>query len=138
MRILLEENIPLDFASQLPGHEVSTVPGLGWNGVLNGELIPTQALYRWGQVILILNAEHMAAPPANPALSGVKPSTFSYLLLASRQRLDRQHVAIDAEADDDAGRHGRNPRVVAKRLARMDVGDVQFDHRHGRALDGVV
>ena len=39
MRILLDENLPLDFASQLPGHEVSTVTGLGWNGVLNGELM---------------------------------------------------------------------------------------------------
>ena len=43
MRILLDEKIPLDFASQLPGHEVSTAPGLGWNGVLNGELMQRSA-----------------------------------------------------------------------------------------------
>ncbi len=39
MRILLDENIPIDFAAELPGHDVSTVVELGWNGVLNGELM---------------------------------------------------------------------------------------------------
>ena len=39
MRILLDENIPIDFAAELPGHAVSTVVELGWNGVLNGELM---------------------------------------------------------------------------------------------------
>ena len=39
MHILLDENIPVDFAADLRGHEVSTVAGLGWSGVLNGELM---------------------------------------------------------------------------------------------------
>ena len=39
MRILLDENIPIDFAAELQGHEVYTVVGLGWSGVLNGELM---------------------------------------------------------------------------------------------------
>ena len=39
MRILLDENIPVDFAAELPGHEVNTVVKLGWAGVLNGELM---------------------------------------------------------------------------------------------------
>ena len=39
MRILLDENIPIDFAAELRGHDVSTVVGLGWSGVLNGELM---------------------------------------------------------------------------------------------------
>jgi predicted nuclease of predicted toxin-antitoxin system len=39
MRILLDENIPVDFAAELPGHEVNTVVRLGWAGVLNGELM---------------------------------------------------------------------------------------------------
>ena len=39
MRILLDENIPVDFAAELRGHEVSTVVELGWSGVLNGELM---------------------------------------------------------------------------------------------------
>ena len=39
MRILLDENIPIDFAAELQSHDVSTVVGLRWSGVLNGELM---------------------------------------------------------------------------------------------------
>ena len=39
MRILLDENVPVDFAAELPGHEVNSVIGRGWGGVLNGELM---------------------------------------------------------------------------------------------------
>ncbi|MGH8428272.1 MAG: DUF5615 family PIN-like protein [Gammaproteobacteria bacterium] len=39
MRILLDENFPVDFAKLLEGHEVSTVHGLGWSGIKNGELL---------------------------------------------------------------------------------------------------
>jgi len=39
MRILLDENIPVDFAALLPGHDVTTVQRLGWSGVKNGELL---------------------------------------------------------------------------------------------------
>ena len=39
MRVLLDENLPHDLGSLLPGHEVSTVQGVGWAGVKNGELL---------------------------------------------------------------------------------------------------
>lgn len=39
MRILLDENFPADFAKLLVGHEISTVHGLGWSGIKNGELL---------------------------------------------------------------------------------------------------
>src|SRR5438094_2641063 len=52
-----------------------------------------------------------------------------------RETGDRQRIAIDAETDDDGLRDGRQPRVMAKRLAGVHVGDVQFDHWHVRALD---
>lgn len=39
MRLLLDENLPIELASELTGHEVSTVSGLGWQGVTNGELL---------------------------------------------------------------------------------------------------
>ncbi len=39
MRILLDENFPIDFAKLLVGHEVSTVHGQGWSGIKNGELL---------------------------------------------------------------------------------------------------
>lgn len=39
MRILVDENFPADFAALLVGHQVSTVHGLGWSGIKNGELL---------------------------------------------------------------------------------------------------
>jgi hypothetical protein len=39
MRILLDENFPVDFAKLLVGHEVATVYSLGWSGIKNGELL---------------------------------------------------------------------------------------------------
>ena len=39
MRILLDENIPIGFSVLLMEHDVSTVKGLGWTGVKNGELL---------------------------------------------------------------------------------------------------
>ena len=39
MRVLLDENLPHDLASELVGHEVATVQGLGWAGIKNGELL---------------------------------------------------------------------------------------------------
>ena len=39
MRLLLDENFPVDFAVQLTGHEVLTVHSLGWEGTVNGELL---------------------------------------------------------------------------------------------------
>ena len=39
MRVLLDENVPHDLISQLPGHDVVTVQGLGWAGLKNGDLL---------------------------------------------------------------------------------------------------
>ncbi len=39
MRVLLDENLPHDLIAALPGHDVSTVQGMGWAGVENGELL---------------------------------------------------------------------------------------------------
>ena len=39
MKILLDEDVPRPLARQLLGHQVSTVAGLGWGGVKNGELL---------------------------------------------------------------------------------------------------
>ena len=39
MRILLDENFPVDFAKMLKGHEIVTVYSLGWSGIKNGELL---------------------------------------------------------------------------------------------------
>ena len=39
MRVLLDENLPHDLIEALAGHVVSTVQGIGWAGVANGELL---------------------------------------------------------------------------------------------------
>jgi hypothetical protein len=39
VRVLLDENVPHDLIPQLAGHDASTVQGLGWAGITNGELL---------------------------------------------------------------------------------------------------
>lgn len=39
MRVLLDENLPHDLIAPLSRHDVSTVQGMGWAGVENGELL---------------------------------------------------------------------------------------------------
>ena len=39
MRILLDENFPLDLVKDYVGHECAHVISLGWAGTLNGELL---------------------------------------------------------------------------------------------------
>lgn len=39
MRVLLDENLPVELADLLGAHEVQTVSGLRWSGVKNGELL---------------------------------------------------------------------------------------------------
>lgn len=39
MRILLDECIDRRFAKEIEGHEVMTVPQVGWAGIKNGDLL---------------------------------------------------------------------------------------------------
>lgn len=39
MRVLLDEQLPLDLSATLQGHSVDTVVGRGWAGITNGELL---------------------------------------------------------------------------------------------------
>ena len=39
MKVLLDENVPVQVSHSLVGHEVFTVSGLGWNGTENGDLL---------------------------------------------------------------------------------------------------
>ncbi len=39
MRLLLDECVPKKLKSELSGHEVSTVPEMGWAGITNGLLL---------------------------------------------------------------------------------------------------
>ena len=55
MRVLLDEQLPVDLAAELSGHTVDTVAGRGWAGIKNGELlrrmgVNTMSLLRWTAV----------------------------------------------------------------------------------------
>jgi len=39
VRVLLDEQLPLDLAAALQSHRVDTVVGRGWTGITNGELL---------------------------------------------------------------------------------------------------
>jgi len=39
VRILLDENLPVDLTAELTGHEVTSVTHLGWQGIKNSELL---------------------------------------------------------------------------------------------------
>ncbi len=39
MRVLLDECLPRKLRNRLPGHEVATVPEMGWAGTKNGALL---------------------------------------------------------------------------------------------------
>ena len=39
MRILLDECVPRRLRGEFPGHDVHTVPEMGWSGKKNGELL---------------------------------------------------------------------------------------------------
>ena len=43
MRILLDECVPRRLRQELPGHDVCTVPEMGWSGKKNGELLQLMA-----------------------------------------------------------------------------------------------
>ena len=66
MRVLLDENIPVDLAALLRGHEVQTVSSLGWQGLKNGELLQRAADRFDAFVTMDRNIEHQQAL-ADPA-----------------------------------------------------------------------
>jgi hypothetical protein len=39
MHILLDESLPAELRSELPGHDVRTVQELGWSSLKNGDLL---------------------------------------------------------------------------------------------------
>ena len=39
MKVLLDECVPVQIRHALPGHEVISVPQLGWGGISNGDLL---------------------------------------------------------------------------------------------------
>lgn len=54
MRILLDENLDWRLSRELPGHEVESVPQIGWAGLKNGALL-TEAEKRF-DVLLTMDS----------------------------------------------------------------------------------
>ena len=75
MRVLLDENIPVDLATLLGGHEVQTVSGLGWQGLQNGELLQRAVDRVDAFVTMDRNIEHQ---------QGLADQTFGVALLRAR------------------------------------------------------
>jgi len=58
VRVLLDENIPVDLALELTGHHVDTVDSLGWRGIKNGELLRRASGHYEALVTMDQNIEH--------------------------------------------------------------------------------
>jgi len=39
MRILLDESLPIELKSEIPGHDIRYVREMGWSGLKNGDLL---------------------------------------------------------------------------------------------------
>lgn len=66
VRVLLDENLPVDLATELPGHTVDTVRGLDWSGVENGELLRRTTDHYDVFVTMDRNLEHQQHLQALP------------------------------------------------------------------------
>ena len=69
MRVLLDESLPRDLRSLIPGHEVETVQQRGWTGLKNGAL-----------------------------LRSARESAFDVLVTADRNMQHRQNIAASGLA----------------------------------------
>ena len=68
MRILLDECVPRRLRREIPGHDVHTVPEMGWSGKKNGELLQLMA----GQSFeLLLTADQSIRHQQNLQSAGV-------------------------------------------------------------------
>jgi len=107
VRVLLDEQLPRQFARQLIGHEVRTVQQQGWAGLKNGELLQRAAaagyevfmtadqniefqqnLARSGLFVLVLVAPSNALEDLVPLV----PDILAQLSKAQAGRLVRVHA----------------------------------------------
>ena len=56
MRILLDENLDWRLKKSLPGHEVKSVPRIGWAGLKNGKLLVRAAQEKFDVLITMDSA----------------------------------------------------------------------------------
>ena len=81
MRILLDENIPVQLKGIFPGHEVSSVndPDLGWKTITNGRLLSEMA----GRFDLLITADRNMFAQQNLA-----DRAISILVIPTNRRRD--------------------------------------------------
>jgi len=101
MRLLLDESLPRRLKQELRGHEVATVPEMGWTAKTNGELLSLAM----GQFEVFLTADQGLQYQVN--LSRVEISIV--ILAAHSNRFEDLKPLI--------------PRVLAA-LERIQLGDV--------------
>ncbi len=80
MRVLLDENLNSRLKRDLPGHEVESVPLLGWAGIQNGALL-RKAVENGFDVLLTMDS-HMVYQQNLPT-----PSIAVFVLRAPSNRL---------------------------------------------------
>lgn len=105
MRILLDENLDWRLRRDLPGHQVESVPLLGWAGIQNGELlekaiesgfeilvtmdgnmVDQQNIARYAVAVIALQAKSNRLDDTRPLMESlrvllprVKPGTVTFL-----------------------------------------------------------
>ena len=75
MRVLLDECLPRQLATELTSHEVTTVTAAGWSGLRNGALLETAA--RLFDVLVTVDrrfAENRPIPPTIAIITLAVPS----------------------------------------------------------------
>ena len=91
MKVLLDEDVPHPLARQLSGHQVSTVAGLGWGGVKNGELL--KLLAAEGFEIFLTGDKNLQSQQTIPGRS------FAVIVLSTiHWPVLRKHIPIVARA----------------------------------------
>ncbi|HYE62580.1 MAG TPA: DUF5615 family PIN-like protein [Phycisphaerales bacterium] len=67
MKVLLDENVPVELRHLLPVHEVFTVSYLGWKGIVNGRLLALAASNAFEVIVTkdagIKDQQNLAALP---------------------------------------------------------------------------
>jgi hypothetical protein len=109
MRVLLDENLPVDFAATLTTHEVETVAGMGWAGINNGELLRRAAESFDAFITMDSNLEYQQ-PVAQLALGVIVISALSNRMQSLTPLIPSVITALD----------GLRPRYV--RIGRTPVG----------------
>jgi hypothetical protein len=91
VRILLDENLPHELRTQLPGHDVFTVQYMGWAGIKNGRLL-AHADGSGFDAIVVVNARSnkpselvLFVPHLQIALNHLKPKSVIYVSLDPQQ-----------------------------------------------------